>query len=272
MPARPRLVYILGAGHCGSTLLSLLLNGHRDVFALSEFSKLSASVRDHDEVLTTPTWRRIAARFDQRSAVPLAALDLAHPSWRRFAAWTLAEVQAWAAPRALLLETITEVTGAHTLVDASKAWQQLHLLNRSQLFDVFVIHLVRDGRGIVHAYQRKYGDLRHGLSRWLKPSLVAPWLERQVPADRWLRVHYERLAESPEATLRQICSFLALEFEPAMLRFRSHDWFGIGGNRMRNGQDETIRLDERWRRDMTTRQRLVVDVIGGAVNRYYGYP
>jgi hypothetical protein len=30
------LVYVLGAGHCGSTLLNLLLKGHSQVLGLSE--------------------------------------------------------------------------------------------------------------------------------------------------------------------------------------------------------------------------------------------
>jgi hypothetical protein len=271
MTDRPRLVYILGAGHCGSTLLSLLLNGHSDVFGLSELSKLAAARRDHDEVLATETWRAIRARFDEVSPTPFDALDLGHPSWRTFARWDTSRIQAWAAPRALLMSAIRDVTGAGTLIDASKAWQQLYLLRRSGLFDLYVIHLVRDGRGVVHAYHRKYGALRHGLGRWLKPSLVAPWLERNIPGERWLRLQYEQLAAAPEATLQRVCGFIGIPYEPAMLRFRSHDWFGIGGNRMSKSEDETIRLDERWRREMAPRHRALVEVVGGVVNRYYGY-
>src|SRR6056297_1886775 len=40
----PMLVYVVGVGHCGSTLLSLALDRHPDVFAVSEIIGLNAKI------------------------------------------------------------------------------------------------------------------------------------------------------------------------------------------------------------------------------------
>jgi hypothetical protein len=169
-----------------------------------------------------------------------------------------------------LMTYLSEVTNRPWIVDASKSWQALYLMQRSALFDLRVVHLVRDARGVVHSYDKKYGDLRHGLAKWVKSSVAALGLASRFE-NRWLRVRYEDLARDPEQTLTTICALLDLEFEPAMLRFRQHPWFGIGGNRMSRRGDETIRLDERWRREMSWGRQLLVNVVGGPLNRYYGY-
>lgn len=267
---RPRVLFVLGAGHCGSTLLSLLMNGHPDFAAVSELSKLGESIANGDPVLSRPEWRDIAACYESRTGAAFSGLDLAHPSWRRFAGWGASEAAAWAQRRASLLACIRDVTGRSWIIDASKSWQQLYLMQRSELFDLRVVHLIRDGRGVVHSYARKYGNLRHGLAKWIKPSVAAVALAAHFQ-ERWLRVRYEELAVDTVATLTGICNLVDLEYEPSMLEFRRHAWIGIGGNRMSHRTDQTIQLDERWRREMPWRHRLLVGIVGGALNRFYGY-
>jgi hypothetical protein len=267
---RPRVLFILGAGHCGSTLLSMLLNGHPACVAVSELSLLHSSLAAGDSVLDRPEWQTARRAFEAKAGMRLEQLSLLHPSWRTFATWSDTQVLAWARPRATLMSCLAEATGRSWIVDGSKSWQQLYLMHRSGLFDLRVVHLIRDARGVVHAYKRKYGGVRHGLSKWLKASAAAFALAPQL-RDHWLRVQYEQLASDPSATLTKICGLMGLVYDPAMLRFRDHAWLGIGGNRMAKSTDTIIRLDEKWRREMSRRDRLIVDLVSGPVNRYYGY-
>jgi hypothetical protein len=265
------VIYILGAGHCGSTLLGLLLNAHSQMVAVSELSKLANSIRDRDPVLDRPAWRATADQFERQLGARFTELDLSHPPWHVLARWSRADIEHWARPRAVLLRALSTSTSRPWIIDGSKSWQPLYLLARSELFDLRVLHLVRDARGVVHSYAKKYDDLRHGLAKWVKPSLAGMLLAPSF-GERWLRVRYEDLAGDPSRTLERICAHIGVAFEPAMLRYRDREWLGIGGNRMSTRADDTIRLDERWRREMSTRDRLVVDLLGGALNRYYGYP
>lgn len=267
---RPRVLFILGAGHCGSTLLGLLLNAHPACVAVSELSKIDEAIAARDPVFERPEWRAAVARFEAETGTPFAALDLRQPRWSTLVRWREAQATEWAAPRAVLTSALAAAAGATWIVDGSKAWQQLHLLEQSGRFDLRVVHLVRDVRGVVHSYARKYGELAHGLSKWLKPSVAAMVMQPRF-GDRWLRVRYEDLARDPAATLARVCTLMGLDYDPAMLRFRARRWLGIGGNRMSQRTDDTIRLDEKWRREMSWRDRVVVGVVGGALNRYYGY-
>src|SRR5262249_23749180 len=54
------------------------------------------------------------------------------------------------------------------------------------------------------------------------------WSElcRALPADRWVEVRYETLVREPEATLTQVCAFLGVPYDPAMLAYPESSRYG----------------------------------------------
>ena len=70
------IVYIHGAGHCGSTLLNLLLNAHSNTLGLSEVSTLNKAFMDIILDSTSASrskikfWNSILNEFEQRSGTP----------------------------------------------------------------------------------------------------------------------------------------------------------------------------------------------------------
>jgi hypothetical protein len=56
-----------------------------------------------------------------------------------------------------------------------------------------------------------------------------------------------------------------------MVAYRGKPYLGIGGNRMRNREDERIFLDEQWKRELSQKYRIAFNVLGGWLNRFYGY-
>jgi hypothetical protein len=270
VPERPRVLFVVGAGHCGSTLLSLLMNGHPDCIAVSELGGIAQSISGNDAALAHPEWQETARRYEARTGRRFTELDLYHPSWKTIVRSSRAEIAAQMQPRAELMQCLIEVTGKSWVVDASKSWQQLYLMNRSGLFDLHAIHLVRDAHGIVHSYTKKYKRVRYGLVKWAKSNAAALAIA-PLFGKRWLRVRYEDLTRDPAAMLARICEHVGFAYVPEMLDYRSHVWLGLGGNRMAKRTDSTIRLDERWRTEMSPRDRLLVDLVGGVLDRYYGY-
>jgi hypothetical protein len=269
------VAYILGSGHCGSTLLSMLLNGHSRMLALSELRKIRVVLKQpptssDPNPLDEPLWTGVRRRYEADGArFDDVAID--HPSWKTFARWNRARIQAWAEPGVRLFGCIAAESGRDILIDSSKSWQQLYLLRRSGRVPIKVLHVLRDGRAVLHSYKRKYDGFLSNFGQWAKPSAMAAVLRPMFADDEWMPVHYEALATDPTGTVTQVCRFLGTEFEPPMMRFRSHPWFGIRGNRMAQGSSEEIRLDEKWRRDLPRRDRLLFELLGGPLNRYYGY-
>jgi hypothetical protein len=269
------LVYILGAGHCGSTLLNLLLNGHSQMVGLSEISSIGRYVSSTGETgehpFHTAFWRAVEKCYESTSGQSFDEIDISNPSWKTVRSWDRKDITSYAWINRDLLSCIAEKSGASLLVDASKHWQRLYVLQQSGLFPIKVIHLIRDGRGVINSYIRKYDNFGAALRRWAAPALCAFYLRRKFKASDWLQTRYEDLAMRPKATLQRICVFLQVNFESDMLAYRQHPDVGIGGNRMRIRQDERILLDERWRQEFSCLDRIKFAFLGGWLNKIYGY-
>jgi hypothetical protein len=271
------VVFILGSGHCGSTLLDLLLNAHSRVLGLGEIGRVGAfrfAKREHsrkNRELATPIWQRVVGCYEATSGQRFADIDIQHPRVRSLLTWSDERVRQWARPSALLFSCLARESGAQLLVDSSKRAQRLYLLRRSGCFSLKVIHLRRDGRAIIHSYRKRGSSFGAGFRRWLDPTLASVVLRRQVGASDWMGLRYEDLASAPEDSLRRVCAFLDLEFEPGMLDFRAQPSIAISGNRMRYGRDQDIVIDDAWRLDFGCADRVRFALLGSVINRLQGY-
>jgi hypothetical protein len=295
---RYKLLYILGSGHCGSTLLDLLLNRHSQILGLGESCGLhrhvtpaksvrcdvkglsrpvhsNSQLRDwigaESHLLDSPFWQVIKHHYEKSSGFSFDQIDLRDGKWRTIRSWQAKDIENWARPNEVLLSCVHQVSGANILTDASKFPHRLYLLQRSGLFDIKVIHLIRNGSAVVNSYLRKYGDFGIALQRWASPAVLAFYLRRKFTQTSWLQLRYEELASRPEETLKTVCGFVGVNFEREMLAYRGKPYFGVGGNRMRESEDERIFLDEKWKRELSYKYRIAFSLLGGWLNRLYGY-
>ena len=295
-----QLVYILGAGHSGSTLLNLLLNGHSQIIGLSEIYQLGRYLRKkpNNRQLKTDFWQDVKQRYEIAAGEPLTSIDI---HWQKAPIWgdknfqkkrktivstLLGELTCrkkirasdaqdfadWTQQNQYLFSCIAEKSGANILIDSSKQWQRLSLLKKSGCFNIKVIHLVRDGRAVVNSYIRKYGSFAPALRKWIRNAMPPSYLRREFEQSNWLRLHYEELASQPETTLRKLCDFLEVDYEPQMLHYRQHLNIGLRGNfGVNHRQDEKIVLDQKWKRELSRLNLARFTLFGGWLNTYYGY-
>ncbi|MPZ76997.1 MAG: hypothetical protein GEU77_10770 [Deltaproteobacteria bacterium] len=291
---RYKLLYILGSGHCGSTLLDLLLNSHHQIMALGEIQKLKqyiaiangnmplSSPTKEDRLrwretgfahsLDTPFWQQIKKLYEDVSGSPFDQIDLRYTGkWRTIRSSQAKEIESWARPNKVLFSCLHQVSRAPILTDSSKSPHRLYLLQKSGLFDIKVIHLQRNGCAVVNSYLRKHANFGVCLRLWGAPALLAFYLRRKFTRTTWLNLRYEDLAASPVETLKIVCAFLDVNFEPEMLAYRGKPYLGFGGNQMREREQEAIFLDEEWKRELSYKHRIAFTLLAGWLNRLYGY-
>ena len=203
-----KVCFIAGAGHSGSTLLGLVLGSHSDCFYAGEAEKT-----EHLGDEKTPEIKRVCK---------ICGLDC--PIWQNFAV-----------PRAGdLYEAISAQTRKPIVVDSTKhtRWlsKQIDIL-RSTTAEPFLIFLHRDGRAVVNSWIRK--NPTEDVA-----ELIAGWI-RQIQRTRALfegfdgkktKVRYEELATEPARVTRELCAFLGIDYQPAMLDFFHHEHHPLGGN------------------------------------------
>lgn len=160
----------------------------------------------------------------------------------------------------------------HFIVDSSKHYLEALGLYRAAPSETRIILLLRDGRAVFSSGLRRGLRPRSALNSWARHSRRSSYLlRRQLPDDALLTVHYEALASRPEPELRRISDFLDIDYCPQMLEFGASESHIVNGNRMRFRENSKIKLDERWREELSQSMLRFFDRRAGKLNRQLGY-
>ena len=171
-----------------------------------------------------------------------------------------------------LYDTVGDVRGIDKVVDSSKSYFKAAQLYKTQPTRVKIILLVRDGRAVMYSAIKKGVPRELRLKAWRNLYRRAlPILSRNVDSKDILRVHYEDLANNPEAELKRICRFIGLMFEPQMLKFMEQTHHVTNGNDMRFGSDSAIKLDDSWKGAIAADDLAYFEKRAGPLNKELGY-
>ena len=158
--------------------------------------------------------------------------------------------------------------------------QHLGLLER--LFpQALYVHLVRDGRDAAVSFlQMPAGIVTEswghptsaaGFARqWGTEVRAARALGARVGPGRYLELRYERLVESPEDVLREICEFGDLPWEPAMLEYAGKVDVSARPHQQNLKRPPTTGL-RNWRTDLERSEVAEFEAVSGDVLADLGY-
>ncbi|MGH2962026.1 MAG: hypothetical protein ACRDL3_07540 [Solirubrobacterales bacterium] len=164
-----------------------------------------------------------------------------------------------------------DVSGKGVFLDASKGVARVPYLHRRSELDLRVIHIVRDVRAFAHSHRRRdHTRTARAARSWVRTHTNAIRLASLVGEDRYLRFRWEDFCVHPDESLDRIGHFLGAE--PTELIARVNDQrHHVIGNRMRLKPVGSIRSEEGWREDMTPQQLAACERVAGQMNRLFGY-
>jgi hypothetical protein len=237
-----KVLYIVGVGRSGSTLLERMLGAVPGSVNTGELNAIFSRVASQDQRCgcgvpfsscpfwtavgerafgtsdgsrTTGGWsgvtRRMAhlqPRVIRQRHVPRMATGIAGPTYRR-------ELAEYVDTYRRLYEAVAAVSGADVVVDASKSTAQLFALRRAEGLDLRVLNLVRDSRGVAHSWN-KAGVAKPQstdgatMGTYSPHRLAVLWSTLQLEsaflsaaAPYAARVRYEDLVARPRPTLER---------------------------------------------------------------------
>jgi hypothetical protein len=171
-----------------------------------------------------------------------------------------------------LARCLCEWERTSVFLDTSKTPYQPRFLSQHREIRLKTIMLVRDGRATANSIMRKERlPFETAVEAWLWPCRI---MNRTVRHNLrtgdvfWLRL--EDLCRDPDGVLRSLHRFLGIE-ERALPGACDRGRFHIIGNTMRLSFDGSLRLDERWKSELSPEQRAYFERHAGGLNRYYGY-
>ena len=241
---KPRVLYVLGYGRSGSTVLGMALGQHPDLVNLGEISTLPTFVPGPTYIPPRtcgcllpldqcPYWVGVARRLGSMAALADDGTTLSpRMGWRRYAPWLPEpsdELPRWADAATSLYRATIDEAGAQLAVDTSKGAPRAWWLWKSGVVDLTFVWLTRGLEDVVRS-QIRHGRsaVRTGISWRLAQRQVGQLVRRLERAGLEVpRIGYERLTREPRTVLSEILAHLGLPWDEAVLT--PHPQHTIGG-------------------------------------------
>jgi hypothetical protein len=187
-------------------------------------------------------------------------------------------------------ESIRAVSGKPIIVDSTKSPVRAFAHSLVPGIDLYVVHLVRDGRGVITSRRKTFKkDLRAGIMwdhegypmwrtivRWIGLNLAAEWVCTRLGPKKTMRLRYEDFVADPKGALERIGSLIELDLtdvaDAASSGQPMQAGHNVGGNKTKKSGIITLRPDaQEWRTALSTAEKRLSWLLIGWLLRRYGY-
>jgi len=246
----PRVIYVLGAGRSGSTILGLLLGQGAGTLFAGELFAAPLHIAQQQRPCSCGSdpcafWSEVMDR--------LAPIDgEAHARAGRHrdllrALWGPARTT-YMGHSVALLDALAEVSGCTTIIDSSKYAARAVWLRRGLGDRLRVVYLQRSPEGLIRSHSQRHATEQRGMSlRRLVVYDAVVSLSARLARHRLdpVQLSYEDLLEAPGAVIQRVAGQLELDPEPLISALNGPLVVGhlVTANRLRN--DPQVRLRTR---------------------------
>jgi len=263
-----QIVYIMGDGRSGSTLLDSVLSNANHSISIGEchrfwlrFYEAKSNCGCGEPIAICPLWKQVGKKIAEQ-----------HPSYdvsqflkqvRQIQLYQnykhipeLLQQDEWQLFKEVVktfYTAISEITAKQVLIDSSKSVAWAYLLQELNFADVRVIHLERSLTAVANSWKKEVSLPEYVDSKVMMPIksnlvIVKSWLKIKLMAKRvqkngsYYFLSYESFCKQPNNYIDELSQFLELDLNKAELRSQPNH--AIGGNPMRAGLTADIQINE----------------------------
>lgn len=303
-----KVIYILGEGRSGSTLVERILGQHSDIFAAGELKHIWDRSFKENQLCSCgaafnecDVWKKILENLEMKNIDPNKQIDAQEKISRLRHFFTLKNLQENGQYKENvylmdiintyyeLYRAILKTTGKEYVLDASKHPVFAFLLSMHPDIDLTVLHLVRDVRGVAYSWRKKkvrpeitthkelmprYSVIRTAVS-WDIVNYIGNYVKQQVDAYSLLR--YEDIILNPKIEVSKIFKLLKLKDKTDHIFIKQNTVLlnlnhTVSGNPMRFKTGEiTLNLDEEWKEKMNKKEKFLTDLFSYIFLKKYHY-
>lgn len=174
------IVFIVGSGHSGSTILDMALGSSVDAFSLGEIEELHLELSSNTPCVCGPPikscefWKEVCYRIKRAHDIDFMRKPYSFrlmPEGKRSPYMLMRVIEdmkkvfgasysnnSWMINTKILYDTIFVVSKVPVLIDSSKDIMRALMLRKflKNDYNFRIIHLVRDVRGVVHSNMKSY--------------------------------------------------------------------------------------------------------------------
>jgi hypothetical protein len=300
-----KIIYITGAGHTGSTILDMAISAHPSIESLGEISKFHRFgwvPNDNRKcacgltVYGCPFWTQVRKEWldliADGDSERYMKLEKQFEDTRSGWLWFLqnnykpsTEFADHLRGTEALYEAVQKVSGSPILVDSSLNPRRAYGLTLNPNIDLHLIHLVRDGRGIIWSLKKpgkktltkeyipapSWRTTRY----WITANLQCAWVFKHVKEDKRLTIRYEDFVTNPAMILDRVGTLIGEDLsgrvtDGSLVRSQK-ERHTVAGNRARMQKEIRVKPDFAWLENLPEKDRKLYWQMAGWLAQRYGY-
>ena len=291
-----KIIYIMGYGRSGSTLLDIILGDNEEIISTGALDNFHHWVEHNykcscgEPIKHCAYWGEIinCIQFKKEEADLMRNMDSMRSIFIRKSE---KDVCKYCQLTNRLLSKVVGSFGKGTVVDSSKTARDSIfrpvMLAKYCHIDLKPIFLVRDPRGVVWSAMKMHGSPERSkndvpLTRFFRTLIswnltnLMTLIIIKLALSRCLFVRYEDFCKDPPNTLRRIEDFAEVRLKTVIDKIDDGSpiivGHNLGGNRLRFSKAvDRIRIDESWKKDMPMFHRGLVTIASYPLIKYFGY-
>lgn len=258
-----KIIYILGPGRCGTTLLEVLLDNNTTISGVGELTHIfrdgyianqqcSCGKKTHD----CSIWSRLLKRstwcpLELEHFSELFSIFSSHKMFPfiLFGRIKKEDSAEYAQANDMMFSTLANITQSNVIVDSSKYAGRALVLAKQYPEKVFVIAITRDFEGVLHSFSKQVSEQesKSTFSALLYYGYVLLCMRfvGLLRKSQVKEITYESLCESPVKVLSEIEKFCGIDLEQVKGKLESDESLNIGhivtGNRFRHQENIKFR-------------------------------
>lgn len=274
-----KVVYCMGSGRSGSTLLGIMLSQHPAIVSPGEISNVGRFRKDKRPCSCGNTlskcsyWKSVMKiwgdlntheTIDRAIQKGYKIENFKSPlSW--FKAITKYPFQKdyfddYIESKYNFLKAIKTESGKPVVMDISKNPLRALILSRHPNIDLKLIHLVRDGRGvswsIMKKSNRKQKPFWRAASYWVIINKLSDYVRKKIKNSGLIK--YEEIVETPDIAFSKLSGIVDLDLQPVIDSLNSNlaqeESHIMAGNLLRKSKSIKLKLDTGWQENMSRKQ------------------
>lgn len=264
------IIYLLGAGRSGTTMLSTVLNNRPKIHTVGEMHQfLDYVYEDKDcscgkNISECEFWSPLLAEMDLELLKNKANVELSNKLEKHYniPLYLLGKPLngTYQEMTDVIFQTIHKKESKPWLLDSSKYISRYLLLRKNKKVNLKGIYLVRDVRGVVYSFGKNVQTHKNPLSAIIYYTLINFWAQWVSLFDkRIIKIKYEDFVNEPDKAIQKIEQHLfGSATKTSYLKDTTFEIpHIIAGNRLRSDKQLVIKKDLKWKEEISRPKQIL---------------
>lgn len=268
------IIYLMGAGRSGTTLLATVLGGTKHIITIGEMHQFLEHFLEQkpcscgEEITNCEFWSPVindlTSKYTPEELYKINEYNENVESHINILKSLFYKNKSYLEYQTWLYDNIQRHHPSQYVLDSSKYVSRALQLRRMTTHNVKLIYITRDVRGVIHSFGKRVQTSKSPFSALIYYAFInkaSLFVSLFLKKDCIKRIAYEDFIKDSKTVLNDIGSFLNINLDAVNTKLTHGESFQvphiIGGNRLVKEKAITLKKDIAWKKDITRPKQIL---------------